>query len=386
VRSEDGVVGVTGGVDDGRLVWVREEDRFRPVTCAVDEDRCVVGGLLPPGAVSAEVVDDRRARVVAATAEGAYIAMLEQPDDPYEPVVCCRDAAGRPVRRPLAGEYPSVAVTDAQDPCPACGATDFEEYRPFEEWRGGEVQLDGATSPSPVVSCRVCGHEEQEGIFVTAPDSPDRPDRPVPPAERLARVRAMRREHMWQAVAPGLQVTDFPIYAADGWPAQLSGCGTEDDGRLTEVKLLHFETEDADASTGARPRLAVTTTLNDPLDQGPLREARQALQSWVGIVAGARSHMPRGISHAAIALWIAARRRERHTAVLGGLQSEQIITIDDTPTPVLMLAASDHSWVAVAVRGDLTLTVAGFNVSPDSLRLQPIADPAKQFGPEPVDA
>jgi hypothetical protein len=60
-----------------------------------------------------------------------------------------------------------------QEPCPACGAIDFDEYRPFEDWRGGEVHPDGRTVPTPVVSCRVCGHEEAEGIVMSdvEPDS-----------------------------------------------------------------------------------------------------------------------------------------------------------------------------------------------------------------------
>jgi hypothetical protein len=123
----------------------------------------VVGGLLPPGAVSAEGVDDRGTRVDAAVAAGAYVAMLEQPNDGHEPIVCCRDAGGEPVRRPWAADYPSVCVSDAQEPCPACGAIDYDEYTPFEEWRGGRPGPDGTTiDPTPVVSCRVCGHEEPE--------------------------------------------------------------------------------------------------------------------------------------------------------------------------------------------------------------------------------
>src|SRR6185295_12419797 len=49
-----------------------------------------------------------------------------------EPIVCCRDDAGRPVRRPLPAAYPSVRVTDTDEPCPACGAIDYEEYVPTE--------------------------------------------------------------------------------------------------------------------------------------------------------------------------------------------------------------------------------------------------------------
>ena len=105
----------------------------------VDQNRSAVGGLLPPGAVSVEVVDDRGIRVAAAVGDGACVAVIEQPNDGHEAIVCCRDAAGVPVRRPWAAEYPSVRVTDTEEPCPACGAVDWDEYTPFEEWRGGRA-------------------------------------------------------------------------------------------------------------------------------------------------------------------------------------------------------------------------------------------------------
>ena len=128
------------------------------------DERSLIGGLLPPGAIGAEAVDDRGTRVAAAVGGGAYIAVLEQPDDGREPIVCCRDAAGQPVRRPWAADYPSVRVTNAEEPCPACGAIDYDEYTPFEDWRGGTgSKVDGTNVPSPIVSCRVCGHEEREG-------------------------------------------------------------------------------------------------------------------------------------------------------------------------------------------------------------------------------
>ena len=166
VRLEDGHLLVTDEVDAGGGSCLREEDRFGPAKSWVDENRCVVGGLLPPGAVSAEVVDDRGARVAASVGGGAYVAVLEQPNDGREAIVCCRDAAGDPVRRPWAGDYPSVRVTDTEQRCPACGAIDWDEYTPFEEWRGGSPGPNGGTiQPNPVVSCRVCGHEEREGSF-----------------------------------------------------------------------------------------------------------------------------------------------------------------------------------------------------------------------------
>ena len=49
-------------------------------------------------------------------ANGARVAQLEQPDDGSEPIVCCRDADGRPVRRPRAAGSPGVRVLGAMRP------------------------------------------------------------------------------------------------------------------------------------------------------------------------------------------------------------------------------------------------------------------------------
>jgi hypothetical protein len=384
VRLQDGSVVVTEDVDEGSGSCLREHDRFHPVKASAGGDQCVIGGLLLPGAVRAEVVDDRGVRVSAAVADGAYVAVIAQPDDGSNPIVCCRDGAGKPVRRPRAADYPSVRVTDAQTPCPACSATDFDEYRPFEDWRGGEVRPDGTTVPTPVVCCRVCGHEEAGLIAVRARARPASLETPPPLAELLAQARTMRREHMWRAVAPALQTQDFPIYGVEGWPAQLSGCGTEDDGRLTEVMIHHYETEDADPATAGRPRFAVTTKVDDPRDSGPLGEARFALRGWVRV----KSPLLRrpGGSDAAKTLQLSADGRDANATALDAVQSEHNLTIDGMATTALVLTAPASRWVAVAARGNLTIIVRGRDVDPDSLRLSPIADPVKTFGPRPPDA
>ena len=79
MRLHDGSFLVTGEVSEDGGTFVREGDPFQPVKSWVDEERSVVGGLLPPGAVSVDVVDDRGTRVAAAVAYGVYVAMLEHP-------------------------------------------------------------------------------------------------------------------------------------------------------------------------------------------------------------------------------------------------------------------------------------------------------------------
>jgi hypothetical protein len=125
VRMDDGSVLVVADVTvfDG---WpVRHADRYRPVLVPGGQQSCVVGGLLPPGAVVAEAIDDRGNRVPAAVANGAYVVALDQPSDGAEPIVCCRDSDGAPVSRPRAPGHPGATVQDADDACPACGAIRF---------------------------------------------------------------------------------------------------------------------------------------------------------------------------------------------------------------------------------------------------------------------
>ena len=97
---------VTGG---GGGTYLRDADPDQPEGSWVSETQSVVGGLLPSGAVSAEVVGDRGERVAATIGDGAYVALLDQPNDGAEPIVCCRDAAGEPVTAPVGGGLPERA-------------------------------------------------------------------------------------------------------------------------------------------------------------------------------------------------------------------------------------------------------------------------------------
>jgi hypothetical protein len=275
-------------------------------------------------------------------------------------------------------------VTDAQEPCPACGAIDYDEYTPFEEWRGGRPGPDGTTiDPTPVVSCRVCGHEEPEGAFIMRSER-DASEDEATRAARIARARAHWRKRQWLSDTMTLRAVQFPIYGAEGWPGQLGGVGSRDD-QIISIKIHHYETPDADMWAGGRPRLAITTRRGELRPGEALSEARQALESVIRQDAGA-GQWP-DASHAAITLWLEARNRERRAAVLNARQSEKLITIDGVSTSALMLNAPHNRWAAAVRRGDLTGIVATHDLEPASLRLAPISDPAAaMLGPEPPDA
>jgi hypothetical protein len=344
-------------------------------------DRSLVAGLTPPGAVRAEVVDDRGQRVEATVCDGVFAAALDQPNDGHGPVVCFRDQAGLPIRRPLPADYPSTPVEDAQEPCPACGAVAYDEYVPTESWRGGSGGPGGSVIPNPVVVCRMCGHEEAQGTFYAASASDDGEDE-AQRAARLARARADARVQQWYSHALTLRAVTFPLYAAEGWPAVIGGGGSSGD-ELTSLTISHYDAPDADPFEGDRPRLEITTSTEgaDPGDE--LHDARWALDSWVHN-AGALRWPP--LSTSAVTLWLRARDREVRAAVLDAARSESLISIDGTPEPFLVLTTSAGRWVAVRRHHDLTITIAGHGIDPATVTLDPIPDPAARLlGPEPAE-
>jgi hypothetical protein len=386
VRRGDGVLVVTQDVRVDRGVPLRADDIYRPVKTWLPDDRSLVGGILPLGAVSAEVVDDRGERVVAGVGGGAYVAVLEQPNDGHEPVVCCRDATGTVVRRPLPADYPSNPVDDADVPCPACGAIDYEERFATEQWRGGRPGPDGTVIPNPIVICRRCGHEEREGTFFAAAGGSEDDEDEAAREARAARAREHARVGRWLSTTMLLRALKFPVYAAEGWPAVISGSGAHGD-RLTSVTIGHYDTPDADPYAGDRPRFEIATAREDSPANDELRQARWTLYGWLqNNDEDARSSWPE-TSRAAVTLWLAARDRTVRGKVLAAVSSEQPISIDGAPAPFLTLTAAAGHWVAVRRHNDLVITIAASDVDPTTIRVEPIPDPAATLlGPRPSGA
>ena len=88
---------------------------------------------------------------------GTYPVIFEDGEH-GEPALGYRDAAGAFVHGPMPAEYPHRPVTDAEEPCPVCGAVQYEEYFPTEDWRGGRGRK-GSDSfvPSPLIVSRLWG-------------------------------------------------------------------------------------------------------------------------------------------------------------------------------------------------------------------------------------
>jgi hypothetical protein len=339
------------------------------------------GGLLPPGAVSVEAVEATGVRKAAAVGSGTY-ALIVEDGEPGEPALGYRDAAGGFVHRPMPAEYPRQPVTDAEEPCPVCGAVQYEEHFPTEDWRGGRGRK-GTDSfvPSPLIVCRVCGHQEQAGGIFRYGQTDDADDDEAAREARLARIRYEQAVRRWHAQTMTLigGVT-FPIYAAAGWPARLNGSGSQGDD-LTRLVIAHAETLPDDSMFVQRPRIEVTTSI-DPSQQDELAVARDAFGS--GIEADMNRQPTDGLSDAALTLWFRAARRRRVAGSHEAPVSETEITIDGAREPFLTVGTPTAHWVAVRRHHDLTITIAAREIDPASLIIEPIADPnARLLGPEP---
>jgi hypothetical protein len=381
VRRDDGEIVLT---HDVTLDWgqpLQPWDRYQPIRIGLSDERMLFGGLLPPGAVSVEAVEVTGVRRAAAVAGGSYAVIFDDGEH-GEPALGYRDAAGAFVHRPMPAEYPHQPVTDAEEPCPVCGAVQYEEYFPTEDWRGGRGRK-GSDSfvPSPLIVCRMCGHQEQAGGIMRLEQADHAEQEAAPREARMARIRAEQAVQRWYANKITLMGVTFPIYAAEGWPARINGQGSRGDD-LTHLVIAHAQTL-ADSMFVKRPRIEVTTSI-DPYQPGELTVARDAFAS--GIEADANRQPTDGLSDAALTLWFRAARRRRVAGAHEAPVSETEIMIDGVREPFLTVGTPNAHWVAVRRHHDVTITIAAREIEPASLIIEPIADPAARLlGPEPDD-
>ena len=382
VRRDDDEIVLT---HDVTMEWgqpLQPHDRYQPIRIGLSDERMLFGGLLPPGAVSVEAVEATGVRKAAAVGGGTYAVIFEDGEH-GEPALGYRDAAGAFVRRPMPAEYPHQPVTDAEEPCPVCGAVQYEEYFPIEDWRGGRGHKgDDSFVPSPLIVCRVCGHQEQTGGIMRFGQADNADEDKAAREARMARIRAEQAVQRWYANKMTLMGVTFPIYAAEGWPARINGQGSHGDD-LTHLVIAHAETM-PDSIFVERPRLEVTTSI-DPHQPGELAVARDAFAS--GIEADANRQPADGLSDAALTLWFRAARRRRVAGSHEAPVSETEITIDGAREPFVMVGTPNARWVAVRRHHDVTITIAAREIDPAWLIIEPIADPAARLlGPKPDEA
>ncbi len=367
---------------DVTLDWgqpLQPHDMYQPIRVGLSDDRMLFGGLLPPGAVSVEAVEATGVRKAAAVGGGTYAVIFEDGEH-GEPALGYRDAAGAFVHRPMPADYPHQPVTDAEESCPVCGSVQYEEYFPTEDWRGGRG-CKGSDSfvPSPLIVCRVCGHQEQAGGIMRF-GQPDNADEDAAAREaRMVRIRAEQAVQRWYANKMTLMGVRFPVYAAEGWPARINGQGSHGDD-LTHLTIAHADTL-PDSMFVQRPRIEVTNSI-DPYQPGELAVARHAFAS--GIESDANQRPTDGLSDAALTLWFRAARRRRVAGSHEAPVSEAEIRIDGERVPFLTVGTPNAYWVAVRRHHGMTITIAAREIDPASLIIEPIADPsARLLGPGP---
>jgi len=213
-----------------------------------------------------------------------------------EPALGYRNAAGAFVHRPMPAEYAHEPITDAEVPCPVCGSVQYDQWRAGRGRKGTD-----SFEAHPLIVCRVCGHQEHVGGIVRFGVASADEDEAARMA-RIAGVRAEQAVQRWYADQMTLMGVTFPIYAAEGWPAQINGSGLHGD-KLTHLTIAHGETL-PDLTVVGRPPIEIRTSL-DPHQQGELAIASEAFAS--GIEADTNRPLTDGLSDAAATLWF--RRR-----------------------------------------------------------------------------
>ncbi len=369
LRDQDGAIWLSWRIDS--LGGPRLDDH-RPDHLGLPDDRTLIGGRLPRGAVGAEAVDDVGRRITAAAGEGAWIAVLDQPIlGPIAPAWCW-DASGAPVAPELPADWPRTRVADAHEPCPACGRTVWDEVTPTDDSRGMR-SIPGAKAPrrppmhnryagmepTPFVVCCACGHEESIGAMIRFSRSSDEDD-----AEKQRRVQEVQqriRDDQRQTLA----TVQFQVFTDQGWPASMSGSGASDDV-VDSVTVQHGTRADQPG-----PTLRIKTAQNDRHHDSEYAQARAELDHWL---LSQGSDLPTDRTDASLIVAWRQHDRERRRLAATATRDEVQIRVDGELEPFCYLR-SDHYWVAVRQRASQTLTIAAQHVDPASLDLRPVRDP-----------
>ncbi len=356
---EDGAAWLTDDVERGAASGL---DGHRATVMEPSVDETLQGGLLPPGAVAAHVIDDAGVRRTAACANGAWAVLLERECAGRVSPVCFTDADGGLVAPELPAGWPRTPVADADEPCPACGSIGWDEAVAGDGSRG----MHGVDMhPLPFVRCRACGHEESSGLYAVAQRTAPEPG--MDEAERLLQAAGARMRH---GARDALRGVCFPVYGLRGCSGRIDGWGSSD-GVTSQITVAH----------GAKPlaagaQLRVITEQERHAYESERARARSALAGAFMEDLGA---CPVDRSHAAITIWLHAREREhRRRAALAPLEQRTFLV--DAEAAPFVFVASDDRWVAATRRGELTITIAARAVEPAGVELSALRDPLAALG------
>jgi hypothetical protein len=273
--------------------------------------RWALGGRAPAGAARVEVRDARGEPQPAALGDGAWVATSPMwTRGSEQESVLFRDAAGAVVPRPGPAGAP---VTDASTACPACGTCRWELPDAPEEM-GREVR------------CATCGHGVRMGVFF----GPGVPGTRIVPGAAVPSFEERTREALAEAT--------FPLFTVAGGAPRVTGYG-HSDSVLSRVRLTHG----GDQPVPGEPWVSVETEL-ERWAEDPGLLARDARAGLVGVLA-AEQWPP--VSHAAVSLWLDARRREQARTAALAPQAERDIPVDGVPHR-FAVTGEDARWAAAA--------------------------------------
>jgi hypothetical protein len=282
-------------------------------------DRWVVTGGLPPGASRAVLVactgDEEEAQCTA----GAWEAVVERRLH-AEPVARFEDATGNVVRPPVPASSAREPVDVEDEPCFACGGSEWERLDEGQE---------------PVLACTRCGHAETIGVWYAGED-----DEPVDPADVPPRPRF------------DLGEVTFPVYALEGTKPTVTGWGRGPD-EIRAVRVGHGEIEveteqRAWEETETRARRELLPLLLHSRDPWPER-------SIPGLV-----------------LWARRREREAQVRVAEAERLSLDVPVDGAPVRFEGLRAGS-GWAIVGTVGGSQVTAAGSGGSPERVRLRALS-------------
>ena len=336
--------------------------------------RTAQAGRLPPGAVGAEVVDDLGERRRAAAGDGAWVIVLEQPTEGQPSPVRFFDPRGETVARPIPDGWRRTPVADAGEPCPACGASTWDEVEPLDESRGMHaaglpdaeppaVLPDLDWQPNPFVRCRTCGYEEPASTWFGPAVGTD-----AEPADAARLARDLVDQHD-RAARQALSGIDFMVYVPEGLEVAVNGWGGYPG--VDRVTVTHSGADGAE--------LSVETSHHTVVYAG---EPDLVLETLEGLLRPAPGDFPRAASQAAMTLWLEARERENRRErrlLMAGVEVERRPLVVDGAAEPFAFAATAGRWAAVRRVGELMVVVSATGVAVDDVRLVRVADPLSEL-------
>jgi hypothetical protein len=321
-----------------------------------------LGGLLPPGATTAEVTDSMGVKHRCAVGDGAWVALTPNLlGHPGEPIVAYRDEDGGPVKRPPSPkELRREPVEDATERCPACEEKGWDLVTEADPYDRGNERMS--------VTCRTCGHAEATGMFVIS-WTVEEDYVPDPAAEAEMRLKMSRD------AAAAVANARCPLVGLARWTGarSVNGWGGTGDA-VEEVTLAHGNPEEEG------PWITVSASVGDTF-RGVGETARGELANLVGTP----KQWPE-LSEPALSLWLSARRREGEALASSAPRAIAPIGFDGELLGFHLFSAAGH-WTAVARIGateeyedgdpapPLTIMLASHGVPASDIALES-ADPA----------